>query len=434
MAKRKRRDAPGPYGGYDAHRATEPDADLTLIDRGTPCGEYMRRFWHPIALTADLDDSPVAIDVFGEELVLFRDLGGNIGLLQRRCSHRNTSLEFGMVCESGIRCCYHGWHYDVDGTILDIPGEGPGSTLKDRLFHGAYPVIEYEGLVFTYMGRPDKTPAFPIYDFMAYAGQHLQPIRWQSDCNWLQLRENTQDPIHFVFLHSMFEHKQFGPWSYELPEIECYETPIGQITTSARRVYDYLYVRTNELILPTGTRVPDVTNFVDEIPLVHRRGVTEWTTPLTNTSTIVIGWFHMLDEMDDGARQAYYDMIAFGQDGDRSYDARRRNPGDWDAWMLQGPITVHDNEHMTAADCGVALYRKQLREGIEAVKNGKDPKGVIRSGDGPIPSYASNMTKLVPPKEKAEDDRKLWEALARETTEKAFAGEVSQDQSFTLGD
>ena len=109
MAKRKRRDASGPYGGYHTHRATEPDLELTQIDRGTPCGEYMRRFWHPIALTADLDDSPVAIDVMDEELVLFRDLGGNIGLLQRRCSHRNTSLEFGMVCDRRIRCCYHGW-------------------------------------------------------------------------------------------------------------------------------------------------------------------------------------------------------------------------------------------------------------------------------------------------------------------------------------
>ena len=178
--------------------------------------------------------------------------------------------------------------------------------------------------------------------------------------------------------------------------------------------------------------MPDVSNFEDEIPLVHKRGVTEWTTPLTNTSTIVIGWFHMPDEMDETARRDYSDMIGFGQDGDRSYPERRRNPGDWDTWMLQGPITVHDNEHMTAADCGIALYRKQLREGIEAAKEGNDPKDITRANDGPIRSYASNMTTLVPPKEKAEDDRKLWEALARETTEKAFVGEISQDQSYSL--
>ena len=432
MAQRQREDARGPFAGYHARRAGEPDPELTLIDRGTPCGEYMRRFWHPIALIGDLDDSPVAIDVLGEELVLFRDLGGRIGLLQRRCSHRNTSLEFAKLCERGLRCCYHGWHYDIDGTILDIPGEAPGSTLKERLFHGAYPVIEHAGLVFAYMGPPDRKPDFPVYDFMAYAGQELYPVRWRSDCNWLQLRENTQDPIHFVFLHSMFEHQQFGPWSYEVPEIEAHQTPIGQITTSARRVYDYLYVRTNELILPTATRVPDVTDFVDEIPLVHRRGVTEWTTPLTNASTIVIGWFHMLDGMDDAARRAYLDMIAFGQDGERPYRERRRNPGDWDAWMLQGEITVHGNEHLTAADCGVALYRRQLREGIAAVADGRDPKGIVRGGERPIRSYASNMTRLAPKPEdvSAADDRQRWIELARDTTAKALAGEVRQEQSY----
>ena len=78
MAKRKRKDASGPYGGYHAHRATEPDPELTQIDRGTPCGEYMRRFWHPIALTSDLDDSPVAIDVFGEDLVDPADESGDV--------------------------------------------------------------------------------------------------------------------------------------------------------------------------------------------------------------------------------------------------------------------------------------------------------------------------------------------------------------------
>ena len=133
-----------------------------------------------------------------------------------------------------------------------------------------------------------------------------------------------------------------------------------------------------------------------------------------------------------GPFAGYHARRAGGQDGERPYRERRRNPGDWDAWMLQGEITVHGNEHLTAADCGVALYRKQLREGIAAVADGRDPKGIVRGGDGPIRSYASNMTRLAPKPQdlSAADDRQRWIELARDTTAKALAGEVRQEQSY----
>ena len=140
-------DAPGPYSAYLCRAASEPDSHLTRTDRGTPCGDYLRRFWQPVVLSKDFEDTPRAVRVLGEDLVIFRDLSGRIGLLERHCSHRNTSLEFGRVRQRGIQCCYHGWHYDVDGTILDIPTEPPDSALKVRLCHGAYPVHEYKGLV-----------------------------------------------------------------------------------------------------------------------------------------------------------------------------------------------------------------------------------------------------------------------------------------------
>ncbi len=102
----------------------------------------------------------------GEDLVAFRDRGGAVGLLELHCAHRGTSLEFGLISDKGIRCCYHGWLFDVDGTILETPGEPPDSTLKDRLFHGAYPVREYQGLVFAYMGPPEKEPDFPDFRYL----------------------------------------------------------------------------------------------------------------------------------------------------------------------------------------------------------------------------------------------------------------------------
>src|SRR5688572_22876149 len=133
------------FGGYHRRLQLEEDKELTNIGPGTPGGEYLRRFWHPIALACELGPTPVPIRILGEDLVLFRDKRGEIGLLHRHCSHRGTSLEFGIISERGIRCCYHGWLYDVDGTVLETPSEPAGSTLKNSLCHGAYRTQEYGG-------------------------------------------------------------------------------------------------------------------------------------------------------------------------------------------------------------------------------------------------------------------------------------------------
>ena len=127
------------YSAYHHSQVPKEDTELTHIGPGTPAGEYLRRFWQPVCYAGELADVPVALKILGEELVAFRDFSGRIGLVEAHCPHRGTSLEFGLVSERGIRCCYHGWLFDVDGTILETPGEPAGSTFKDRLCHGAYP-------------------------------------------------------------------------------------------------------------------------------------------------------------------------------------------------------------------------------------------------------------------------------------------------------
>src|SRR5579872_2944123 len=134
------------FQGYARRATAEPDPELTRVGPGTPCGEWLRRSWQPIAMASELRDLPLALTVLGEPLVLFRDRGGRLGLLHKHCAHRGASLEYGIVMERGISCCYHGWHYDIDGRILETPAEPPGSTIKERLVQGAYPTRESDGL------------------------------------------------------------------------------------------------------------------------------------------------------------------------------------------------------------------------------------------------------------------------------------------------
>ena len=147
-----------PYAAYLRGPLPHEDTELTHVEAGAPAGELLRRYWQPVALSSELGELPKKVRMFGEDLVLFRTTAGAVGLLELHCSHRGTSLEFGICEASGLRCCYHGWLYAIDGRLLDTPGDPPQSTLRTTVCHGAYPALEYKGLVFGYFGPPDKRP------------------------------------------------------------------------------------------------------------------------------------------------------------------------------------------------------------------------------------------------------------------------------------
>ena len=250
-----------PYGGYLHNQVPPEGEELTHVGPGTPGGEWFRRFWQPVAVAEDLKDLPKAIRILGEDLVVFRDRSGQVGLLELHCSHRGTSLEFGQIEELGIRCCYHAWLYDVDGRILETPGEPPESTLKDRLCHGAYPTLEHKGLVFAYMGPPDKRPAFPLYDSYDFTpdtitGPQGTPLLYTMvqhfwPCNWLQVRENAMDPSHFHFLHSMYGSSWFSEDFSQAAEWDYMETPSGMVCIDSRRIGEKIWVLVTDFIPPT---------------------------------------------------------------------------------------------------------------------------------------------------------------------------------------
>jgi len=247
------------YSAYHHRGRPAEDLELSRVGPGTPCGEYLRRFWQPVVLSEDLRDLPKRLRILGEDLVAFRDKSGAVGLLELHCPHRGTSLEFGLVGEKGIRCCYHGWLFDVDGTILETPGEPADSTLKDRLFHGAYPVHEYHGLVFAYMGSPEAQPEFPILDTFDLPGYQLaarQGTVWP--CNWLQVKENSMDPAHLAFLHTLPGSQGFTDDLGALGEWDWMETPAGMVYIDTRRQGDRVWVRVADFILPNIHQFPSV--------------------------------------------------------------------------------------------------------------------------------------------------------------------------------
>jgi phenylpropionate dioxygenase-like ring-hydroxylating dioxygenase large terminal subunit len=146
------------FSGYELKHSKEYDEEITLIGPDTKAGEYFRRYWHPVYITSELGDLPVAIKILGEELVLFRDKSKQLGLVHKHCPHRQASLEFGICQKTGISCCYHGWHFDVDGKILEVPGQSMHTQeiIKEKVQLGAYPTHEFKGLVFAYFGPKEK--------------------------------------------------------------------------------------------------------------------------------------------------------------------------------------------------------------------------------------------------------------------------------------
>ena len=396
------------------------DAELTHVGPGKPGGEYLRRFWHPVALTSQMGDLPLRLRILGEELVLFRDRGGRIGLLHKHCSHRRASLEYGVIAERGIRCCYHGWLYDIDGAILDTPGEPDDSPIRHRLRHGAYPTREYRGLVFAYLGPPAEMPDFPILDTMALPGDELVPYAIDYPCNWLQVNENPMDPFHSVFLHTRATRAHFTPAWGALPVVEWNRLPEGTgiYLTNCRRWEDFVWVRTAEWLAPNFAQPPDIYQNPDREKFFVRVGITKWTVPVDDTSTRIIAWRHFNDSLVDDERSGRdkvgVDKVDFlGQSGsERSYEDGQRLPGDYEAQVSQGAIAVHALEQMGATDTGVALMRRMLREGIRALAEGVRPPRPTPGADGLVPTTAGDIILKVPPG--AGDDAALRRRLARD--------------------
>jgi phenylpropionate dioxygenase-like ring-hydroxylating dioxygenase large terminal subunit len=356
---------------------------LTETGPGTRMGELLRRYWHPVALSTEATAIPKPIRALSEDLILFRDGAGRPGLVHSRCAHRGTTLYYGKVEERGIRCCYHGWLFDVEGNCLDQPCEPVGGLHKDKIRQPWYPVEERYGMVFAYMGPPEKQPALPRWDIMealapgeiVVADDNMMSGDKVIPCSWTHHLDNIPDHYHVPILHGSISGIQFGELLGRMPAITWEYTDKGLNTIARRRLDDgKILLRIDEGILPNIRVIPD--------PGVWRYGQSEsisWLLPVDDTHYMLYaalrkapGWSRTRTK--PGGKH-WIEMTAA---------EHQRHPDDFEAQTGQGPLTLHSEEHLATTDTGVVMLRRMLLQQADAVAAGADPIGVSFDPSAPV--------------------------------------------------
>jgi phthalate 4,5-dioxygenase len=380
---------------------------LTHAAKGTPGGELLRRYWQPVALEEELPRGapPKPVRVMGEDLVLFRDDAGRVGLLGLRCSHRKADLSYGRIEDGGLRCVYHGWLYGIDGRCLQQPGERAASGFKDKVRHLAYPCREVPGLILAYLG-PGEPPALPPFPFFSAPRDQVWTKKFFHECNYLQANEGNIDPQHLSFLHQVGSGSNAGYADlFEAdvaPAITVTEMPWGLRIETARTIgEDQRYVRTGNFIMPNlasfvGAPLvrPDV-----EPPEANTGFSVNWHVPIDDTTH----WKFAINYRSSGPVDAKLQemMMCQGLDADYRMERNRRNRYlqdrdemarstfigmgrnfyDHDHWVVesQGDIVDRTTETLGTTDRAIVLMRRQLLRAMEDVKAGRDPLMVRRA-------------------------------------------------------
>jgi 5,5'-dehydrodivanillate O-demethylase len=371
---------------------------VTRIGPGTPCGELMRRYWHPVYPEAKLRENPVAkVRILCEDLVLFRDRSGKLGLVAERCPHRMTSLSVGIPEDEGLRCCYHGWLFNAEGRCLEQPLEPHDSTYKDRVTIKAYPVQELGGLIWAYLG-PAPVPLLPRWELFVKPGGVRQIVSHTLPCNWLQVMENRADLGHAVYLHGrMFQYalERLGRLTDD-PDARYNATMAQQQvaldareTVKYRPIFNRFGFTKGRLTSRQDESHPAWTTGINPIlfPYLLAQGPGsigirksyQLGVPIDDTTTWHMQYFYydFPSELDVPVQASvpYADVPLRDENGNYHLDYVLAQ--DMVAWYEQGEIADRTGEHLATSDTLVIAYRKLLREQIELVGAGKEPLNVF---------------------------------------------------------
>ena len=383
----RQRRAKKPDRGAYGYVPGTPDALLTQVGPGTPCGEFMRRYWQPVLASAHVTSRPQEFRILGEDLIIFRDRQGRPGLLYPRCMHRGTNLFWGHVEDEGIRFCYQGWLFDVEVHCLEQPCEPDKGRNRKAARQPWYPVQERYGLIWTYMGPPDKLPVLPRWDVL----DHLQPGEkyWVNDASfgshrdttmpvvpysWLHMNDNIMDPFHVQVLHSTFSVHQFAHEFEVMPTVDFEYIDGGMIYKAYRKLDDGRNLeRVSTALLPNLMSVPNV-----ELDGGRSTGM-GFVVPVDDSHCRIVGTFRLRAGEENMLREP----VRFNGKrwSEMSIGERQDIPGDYEAQAGQGPVSLHSEEHLASSDRGVIMLRKLLRQQIKIVQKGGDPAGVIFDPD-----------------------------------------------------
>ena len=419
---------------------------ITNISVNAPAGRLMRHYWQPAALVEEMrGERPVkAVQLLGEDLVLFRDAAGHYGLMERHCPHRGADLCFGRLENGGLRCPFHGWLFDVAGNCLEQPAEPESSKFHQRLRHTAYPCIEHNGIIFAYMGTGEP-PAFPNFDCFVAPDRYTFAFKGLMECNWLQALEVGIDPAHASFLHRFFEDadpsqsygQQFRDAAdltdipltrllrdYPRPDINVEPTEYGfRIITTRRLDNKQTHYRITNLAFPHAI----------VIPMSREMTITQWHVPINNFSCYWYAIFTSFGEPVDSAamRKQRLELYLLPD-----YIPRLNRSNNWgfdpheqatktftgmgldinvhDQWACESLGAVQDRtrEHLGKSDVAIVTYRRMLKEAIRKVEDGEKAPFTWRPDDAATIRGPVAIDAIGDP-----DSSACWEARDRERRE-----------------
>jgi 5,5'-dehydrodivanillate O-demethylase len=347
-------------------------------------GNYLRRYWHPIAGVSQLDEHKIKpIRLFGEDLVLFRTLKGGYGLIERQCPHRRADLAFGMIEPDGIRCNYHGWCYDTAGACIAQPFEDTvrgGQAGRGNVKAVAYPVVEMAGMLWAYLGA-EPAPELPEWEPFTWANGFAQIVISEVPCNWLQCQENSIDPVHFEWMHENWGRYIIGQ---EGP-------PAPTHLKLAFDEFDYGF---------TYRRIKEDTDEASEIWTIGRVLLWpnafflgehfEWRVPIDDENTLSVTWKYTRVPRE---REPYHQSSipawtgpVFDENGD--WITSHVMNQDFLAWCGQGRIADRTKEHLGLSDKGIVMIRRRFFEELTRVAAGREAKAIIRDKNA---SYAVEL-------------------------------------------
>ena len=399
---------------------------LCRIEGDAPMGQLMRRHWTPVCLLEEVnepDGTPVRARVFGEDLVVFRDSDGRVGVLDEACPHRRASLVLGRNEEGGLRCLYHGWKMDVDGNVLEMASEPAASGMAQKFKHKAFPAKEWGGFVWAWFGPQDAVPEFSPPAWAPNADVRVSIAKVLLPCNWAQILEGAIDSAHSSSLHSSdmvparvdsakaTDKAWLRPSTDKAPRLQVQRCGYGFRYAALRRpianAATHEYVRSTVFVAPATALIPPNNLY----------NVANTNVPMddTHTAFYFIAWGEPSQTPETETWRKFLCQTV-GVDLDPEYrPLRTRENRFWQdraamkagnftgitgfpnqdvaMWVTMGPIADRSADRLGASDLAVVEFRRQMLDAVRAFQKGEP---AIGTGDAAIASTVCAYQAIVP--------------------------------------